>query len=634
MDLSIVIVNYNVKHFLKQCLNSIANSHGYHPEQIEVWVVDNASIDRSVEMLSEEFPWVKTIANTENVGFSKANNQAIRKAMGDYILLLNPDTILSEKTLSVCIEYLKKNDKVGALGVKMIDGGGNFLPESKRGLPTLWNSFFKLTGLSSIFPKSKLFNGYSLTFLDENKPAKVDVLCGAFMMMPKKVLDEVGHLDERFFMYGEDIDLSYRIIKAGYSIQYLPAPKIIHFKGESTKKGSFSYVKIFYEAMILYVKKHYSGPGSFLFVLALKMAIIFRAMISLLKRALKALLLPTIDLILILTLGIGIKHFWASYHFDNPDYYSNSPIHYNLVGAAIIFVLGMYLTGTYKKPASAKRSYSGLILGAVFAFAVYGLLNSEWRTSRAILLFLGVSVGFVIPFFHFALSRLQHTSNAKRIIIIGAYENGKRIQENISQLSRRNIEVIGVIHPERGVNTSEYINSIDYLNEVIRVMKVNELIFTQQDLSMEKIMSIMSSIESIIDFKIAGDDLLSFVGSRDKNANGEIYSVDITFNLSKESYLRQKKVLDILFCLIAITFSPISLVFKKEKSVILSNIMDVLVGGKTWVTYTQAAAYQLPTIKEGVIDLSKEKTKQELINYAKNYKVTYDILPFLNYLFH
>ncbi|MFH1937874.1 MAG: glycosyltransferase family 2 protein, partial [Bacteroidota bacterium] len=239
MQLSIIIVNYNVKYFVEQCIHSIQNA--VNGLTAEIFVVDNNSVDGSVRMIREKFPEVHLIENKDNKGFSKANNQAIRKAKGEYILLLNPDTILEDDTLTKCVSFMEGHPDAGGLGVKMIDGKGKFLPESKRGLPSPSVAFFKMFGFSSLFPKSKLFNKYHLGYLDKDKTHEVDILAGAFMMLRKKVLDEIGLLDEEFFMYGEDIDLSYRITKAGYKNYYFPSTRIIHYKGESTKKSSVNY---------------------------------------------------------------------------------------------------------------------------------------------------------------------------------------------------------------------------------------------------------------------------------------------------------------------------------------------------------------------------------------------------------
>jgi len=202
----------------------------------EIFVVDNSSVDGSTDMVRKKFPLVQIIANKENQGFAKANNQAIRKAKGEYILLLNPDTVVEDDTFSKVVAFMDSHPDAGGLGVKMVDGYGKFLPESKRGLPTPATAFYKIFGLSVLFPHSKRFSKYHLGYLDENKIHKVDILAGAFMLLRKSVLDKTGLLDEAFFMYGEDIDLSYRIMQAGYNNYYFPETRIIHYKGESTKK--------------------------------------------------------------------------------------------------------------------------------------------------------------------------------------------------------------------------------------------------------------------------------------------------------------------------------------------------------------------------------------------------------------
>lgn len=256
MKLSIIIVNYNVKYFLEQCLNSILDSNIAF--SYEVFIIDNNSTDGSIEYLKEKFQKenIFFVENKTNPGFAKANNQAILLAKGEYILLLNPDTVLAENTLRNVCQFMDSNPLSGAIGVKMINGSGQFLPESKRGFPSPWASFCKIFGLTSIFPASRLFGAYNLLYLDEDNIHQVPILAGAFMMIRKEALDKAGLLDETFFMYGEDIDLSYRIQQAGYKNYYLPEC-IIHYKGESTDKGDAKYMNAFYGAMKIFYKKYY-----------------------------------------------------------------------------------------------------------------------------------------------------------------------------------------------------------------------------------------------------------------------------------------------------------------------------------------------------------------------------------------
>ena len=255
MKLSIVIVSYNVKYHLEQCLRSVARA--LEGLEAEVWVVDNASTDGSVAYLSERFPDVRFIANPENVGFARANNQAIRQATGQYVLLLNPDTLVAEQTLRGCVEFLDSHPRVGAVGVKMLNPDGTFAPESRRGLPTPFTSFCKMSGLTDLFPRSRVFGRYYMQYLDRNEAASIEVISGAFNMLRQEALRQVGLLDEDFFMYGEDIDLSYRLLKCGWENYYLPLP-ILHYKGESSVKTSFRYVSVFYNAMFIFYNKHFS----------------------------------------------------------------------------------------------------------------------------------------------------------------------------------------------------------------------------------------------------------------------------------------------------------------------------------------------------------------------------------------
>ena len=287
MLLSIIIVSYEVKYFLEQCLFSVKAAISQVEEhiggpQVEVIVVDNASSDGTVDYLRQLFPSVNFIPNKTNVGFARANNQAIEKAIGKFILFLNPDTILPEASLEKCITFLETHPSVGALGVRMVDGGGNFLVESKRGFPTAWRSFCKLSGLSSIFPSSKLFSGYNQGHLKEDTDMPVEVLAGAYTMVRRQVLERTGGFDERFFMYAEDIDLSKRIKDAGYENFYLGSCSILHFKGESTKKDRL-YVRRFYDAMTLYINKHYTGFGSTIAVGLMKAAIGLRSMLAMMQ---------------------------------------------------------------------------------------------------------------------------------------------------------------------------------------------------------------------------------------------------------------------------------------------------------------------------------------------------------------
>ena len=268
MKLSIVIVNYNVRAYLEECLQSVRKA--LEGIEGEVWVVDNNSQDDSVETLRRDYPWVRLVANTENMGFARANNLAIRQSQSDYVLLLNPDTVVEEPTLRGVLDFMDAHPEAGGAGVMMHNADGTLAPESRRGLPTPWVAGLKMLGFTK---------RYYMSHLPWDQPGRLDVISGAFCMLRRKAIDQVGLLDEDFFMYGEDIDLSYRLLKGGWQNWYLPF-SIIHYKGKSTQKTDYRYVHIFYQAMLIFFRKHYSHL-SFLYAIPVKIAIYFRAFIAL-----------------------------------------------------------------------------------------------------------------------------------------------------------------------------------------------------------------------------------------------------------------------------------------------------------------------------------------------------------------
>jgi len=509
MQLSIVIVNYNVKHFLLQCLQSVQKAIA--GIEAEVFVVDNASADNSVEMLKEKFPWVNLIANTENTGFSCANNQAIKLAKGEFVLLLNPDTLVEEDTFAKCLEFMNQTPDAGALGVKMINGNGEFLPESKRALPIPSVAFYKIFGLSKLFPRSKKFGSYHLTYLDNNKIQSVEVLSGAFMFIRKKVLDEIELLDETFFMYGEDIDLSYRIIKAGYKNYYLPDTRIIHYKGESTKKGSINYVVVFYKAMQIFAKKHFTNRKSFLLTWILNIAIWLRASLAIGKRILSNLLLPILDMICIYGGMLLLAFYWQiqvlayrESHF--PDYY----FYFVIPCYIIIWIVSVALNKGYKKPYSASKTNRGIILGTIAILLIYALLPETFRFSRAVTIFGAVWTAIAMNTIRYVFYRLKlegyHYAGSKkrRVLIIGTLPEAERV----SLLAQVGVQKPEVIYTMTDTSSSEVKN---YMEE----NKINELIICSKDVSIKSVISHFEALKnSSVSYKIAPENEQVIIGSR------------------------------------------------------------------------------------------------------------------------
>ncbi|MEM9547120.1 MAG: glycosyltransferase [Bacteroidota bacterium] len=627
IDISIIIVNYNVRHFLKRCIESI-----YHSKiddlNVEVFVVDNASIDGSNEMIRTHFENVHLIANEKNVGFAVANNQAIRKAGGKHILILNPDTVLQEDTLEVCYSHMEENPKVGALGVKMIDGAGAFLPESKRDLPTVWNSIAKLSGLAALFPTTKLFNGYALGHLDENKNHSIQVLCGAFMYVRKSVIDEVGMFDERFFMYGEDIDWSRRIIEGGNEIHYLAETTIIHYKGESTKKASLSYVKTFYNAMGLYVEKHYAGSRGKWFARFLKLGISLRAGISGLKRLLTQAIRPLIDALLI---GGGLKGFsilWASYYFKNPAYYESSSLNWNIILYSLVWAFVLWFMGYYQKSSLRKRVV-GIVSGLICLLIFYALLPDTYRSSRVILLAGAVISVLITSITAFVFRQNKTSEKTKNMLIVATKEVAEEIKESLVKAEVKS-NVLGIVNPEENANKDlDYLNDISQLAPLSKVLKADEIIFSSENMKMKDIMKQMMVLDTKLSFKIAGDDSLSIIGSSSKNTAGELYNVNIKYNLDDGYYKHVKRIFDFSMSMLILIFSPVLLVINGfDIAGLFRNILQTLVGVKTWIGYAGGIEdfQNLPELKDSVIQLpSHEETHLENLYYARDYTLWTDL---------
>ncbi len=516
MKLSVIIVNYNVRYFLDQCLNSVLRAKKNLP--IEIFVVDNNSVDGSVEMVKEKFTSVILIENKENYGFSKANNQAIKQAKGEYILLLNPDTIVEENTFEKCLKFMDEHSDAGGLGVKMIDGKGNFLPESKRGLPTPSVAFYKIFGLSTLFPKSKKFGQYHLGFLDEEKIHSVDVLSGAFMLLRKNVLDKTGAMDENFFMYGEDIDLSYRITQAGYKNYYFPETRIIHYKGESTKKSSVNYVFVFYKAMVVFAQKHFSEKNAKTFSLLINTAIYFRAGIALLNRFFKRIFLPALDLIFLFAGLFFIKKFYQQF---TGIIYSSELVNIAFPLYSLIWICSVFVFGGYHKPVKLSKIFFGILWGTAVILIGYSLLPETYRFSRALILlgslwFMAYSFSIRVLFNRTGINAFKlGEKRKKRYAVVGDETEISRVSDLLKKSQIMPDFIAPVSFEMSGKNQFAHFGQ---LREVIEIFKIDEVIFCAKNLSSQAIINQMQQLEnSLVEFKIAPSESMFIIGSNSIN---------------------------------------------------------------------------------------------------------------------
>jgi GT2 family glycosyltransferase len=631
-DLSVIIVNYNVVYFLEQCLNSVITAS--KNLKVEIFVVDNNSVDGSVELVREKFPEVKLIANKENTGFSKANNQAIHLSTGKYILLLNPDTVVEEDTFDKTIKFMNEHPEAGGLGVRMIDGKGKFLPESKRGFPSPSVAFYKIFGLSSLFPKSKTFGQYHLGYLSEFEINEIEVLSGAFMLMRGETLEKIGLLDETFFMYGEDIDLSYRIKLGGYKNYYYPETKIIHYKGESTKKSSVNYVFVFYKAMVIFAKKHLSANHAKLFSFAINLAIYFRASIAILNRFIQKISLPFFDYIISLVGLFVLANRWAQHdiHFPDRAYFTSFPAY------ILIWLICNLISGIYDNKSNRILIWQGTFIGTGIILICYALLPKDWQFSR--LFTLVGSLWYIVQYYlsRIIINLFQNNQFSlpvvpkKRFAIIGNEHEIRRVEQLLSE-TYPNVEII--IPVSVGERFSNSAGSFEQIDEIIKIHKINELIFCSKNLTAKEIISGMSKIEpQDIEFKIAQPDTTYLIGSNSIDSSGDLYILNSN-NLSRPENLRSKRLVDFTIGLLFLLFLPISIWFFKNKVKLIYNLIEITFGRKSFVGYIYTENInnrQLPKIKSGILQPynspknSTEDTKERLnLLYAKNFSILFDI---------
>ena len=641
MKLSIVIVNYNVRYFLEQCLFSVTKA--VQNMESEIFVVDNSSVDDSVEMVREKFPGALLIVNKKNIGFAKANNQAIKRAKGEYILLLNPDTVVEDDTFEKVVAFMDAHPDAGGLGVKMVDGSGKFLPESKRGLPTPSTAFYKIFGLSALFPHSKRFSKYHLGYLDEDEIHQVDILAGAFMLLRKSVLDEIGLLDEDFFMYGEDIDLSYRITQAGYHNYYFPQARIIHYKGESTKKSSVNYVLVFYRAMAVFARKHFTAKNAGIFTFFISIAIYFRAFLALMSRLFKKLILPLLDLIILFGGMFIIKTIWEKYIiYPHGGHYPGLFLEFVLPFYVVIWLIAVFLSGGYDKPVRIRPVIAGILSGTILILVLYALVPDNLRFSRGQILadtaWALVSLSLLRLLLHVSGIKGFKLGQAtkKRFLVIGDEKEARRV-EAILKSSYVSPGFVGLVSPDsKSEKPDGFLGNIEQVKDMIGIFSVDEVIFCAKNLPHQTIIDQMTIWKSEqVEFKIAPEDSLSIIGSHSINTQGELYTVNIQ-SVDKPANKRAKRLLDMALSLVFLLFYPLLLFFVERPWGFLKNIFRVFFGIKSWIGYTPEGreGIHLPTIKPGVLSpvdgiksnmVDNETIRKLNVLYARDYSIQKDL---------
>ena len=504
IDVSVIIVNYNVREFLIQALESVYSAATRL--NVEVFVVDNNSVDDSVKTVRSRFRDVILICNKENIGFGSANNVAIRRARGRMILILNPDTIIQEDTLDVLVEFMDTHREVGAAGCRILNPDGSFARESRRTFPSADVAFYRLTGLSRLFPKSKRFGRYNLTYLPEDQTSEVDALSGSCMMIRSNALVQnadgsgsgSGPFDEAFFMYGEDLDLCFRIQKAGWKIFYVPRTQIIHYKGESTKKGELRYVRHFYGAMLLFLEKHLDTGRSRILTSVLRTGIMFRAGLSYFvhhARNVSPMFLDFAIVYVSVTL-VGIAKSAAMDRMLAPLFYASvSPAY------AISTVIGIYLTGGYHRPAEyrPRSAFAGIALGGLIAASTSFFLPAIAFSRVVVALSLPVAGSFLIAW------RVRWNSRhggPHRAVLVGDEIQAARLKRMLDAHPAPPFLLTGYVHDRTSANGSETNNSVrlgglSQLRDLVRLGNIRDIVFAARCLSNQEIFDTMQSLRDL-----------------------------------------------------------------------------------------------------------------------------------------
>jgi GT2 family glycosyltransferase len=640
LELSIVIVNYNVKEFLTQCLDSIFKSQTQY--NYEVIVVDNSSRDSGRDEICSTFKDITWIDNSENVGFGRANNQGFSRAKGVYTLILNPDTVLQEDTLEKCISYLLAHPEVGGLGIKGLDGSGQFLPESKRALPTPLVALWKITGLSAIFPKSSVFARYHLGHLSPEENHEVDILVGCFMMVPTQLLLSVGGFDPQYFMYGEDIDLSYELQKTGHKNIYFSDSQIIHYKGESTKRGSLNYVRMFYKAMVLFAKKQFTGSSAAAYSLLIYSGIYLRATLAIVARLGKSTFTPLLDAAVLFAVLNTIKSYWEQNHrFINggsyPDLYT-----YTIQGSyVLVWLFGLWLSGVYFKNNRPIVMVRSMIVTTLFIGFTYGLLPDELRFSRALLL-LGALGGLSAMLgWRAVLSVLsgkpmfEGATKQPRILFFGS-KYSKGALDDILHSS-------GII-PSFYWEEIPNFNNDDWLlklQALVRLHRINELIVDVSEVSNTRLISILTSLGEQTSVKSLMPEQKFIIGSDSSLTQGTTYRK--SQQTADPQYLRQRRVFEITATFLVVSLAPMTLVcalatgrFSAWKLWIRYS-GHIMTGEKSLIGYSRSLSekFNVPPLPHPIFDICSvlpseldymQNARAIVENYAIEARLRQDVL--------
>ncbi len=570
--ISVIIVSYNVRAYLQQALYSLRRALAGIAH--EIFVVDNASVDGTLAMLRQHFPEVIVLENRENVGFGRANNQALARARGEFVVMINPDTVVQEDTFRKLLAFFEHTPDAAAATCKIINPDGSFSVDCRHAIPTPMIAFWKVTGLSRLFPRSKLFGQYNLTYLDPNQTYPVPAISGSFMMVKRRVLEEVGFFDERFFMYCEDIDLCYRINLKGYKIYYVPTTQIIHYKGESTKKNNLDYVVTFNRALYQFFQKYYAASYGFLIRWIIVLGIVLRGIFIFFRNFIKEhfpVLLDTLILNLVILLAFVVRmeikdHF--SWEGVVKDYWI---IH--LFSTVLFLASGVYLQ-VYPRH---RLSVQAIVKANLMTFVLLASITfffKQFAYSRLVVLGAALFSPLGMVFWRAVLKRHYRGDReawgkdvfSKPTVVVGEGPETVHLYRKIRELHDLSYELIGVVAPNQESKVLEeagipVLGTLEHLPQMIPMYGIRQVIFASEKLSYENILKAMSSVRTPrVEFKIAPSSMEVVIGKSYIERLDDYPLLDVEYALGNPLNRFLKRLLDVLVAgVYLLVWAPIAL---------------------------------------------------------------------------
>jgi len=633
-DISVIIVSFNVRDFLQQCLRSV--SEASQNLNTEIFIVDNRSVDGTPDMVRKIYPGVHLIANSENLGFGKANNQALKTARGKYVLFLNPDTIIREDTLDVMFRFMEENPDTALAGCKILNTDGSLQLACRRSFPRPSVAIPKLLGLSALFPGNRFLAKYNLTYKNPDESYTVDAVSGSFMFCRRDLIQELNGFDERFFMYGEDLDLCYRVQEKGYNVSYVPHTTIVHYKGESSKSAPFDSLIAFYKAMDQFVRKHF-GPGSWLFtVLTLRLGIILHLVFKFLAGIIYGLRAPLLDTLLIIlahALALVIR-------FRDPAwFFTYQPI--------IPLYLGVYLgsilaLGTLRnRKFDYTRTFGGVVLGGLIngsiTFFIPPIAHSRLVFIIAFFLSLLFLPGWRLIYHIFLRRRTDDTSNLRRALIVGAEDKGSRIARILTQHPETGYLFVGFA--DRDFSNPQTICRIEDIPEIIPMKHIDDIIFAPGEIKNTDMMLIMNRLQNLpVNIKIVPENLDTIYGKTRLESIEDISIIDMQFNIYQPASVFLKRTFDVIMSLLLLLFlalpAGICCLFSSKRLRWYGKLLHILKGTWTFVgddnSLSEDKSYYKPGLT-GLIQLEKpgnispQDHERYMTFYMRNYSIMMDV---------